>query len=556
MRDTLSKLKYIMSDKERQGIAGLIVMMFIGGVLELIGVAGVFPVISNIVKESDKSNSYMITLCVILIGIYVVKNLYLAFMYRTIFAYVYKGRSALGTRLFNIYMREPYSFHLNRNVATIQRAVRSDVDGCYAVIKNLLQIAAEGIICLVLCGLLFYTDWKMSLFLMALLLVCCGVTIVASKKTVKKLGQEEMKYSDAMNRWIITGAGGIKEITVLERQQYFTDGFEDNSKASARCNRRQQLLALLPRMVTETVCIAGIMIWIIILVVSGKNLENAIPTLAVFAVSAFRLLPSVGKINSLMTEYHFYKPRVDFIYEDLKDIENASYKADEKTENVHFESGIELKNVSFKYDGTDKLILDNVSLTISKGESIGIAGPSGEGKTTLIDVILGLLNDYSGDILIDKKNIKENIKGWHNILGYVPQEIYLSDDTIRNNIAFGINANDIDDERINEAIKNAQLDKFISELPDGLDTIVGERGVKLSGGQRQRIGIARALYNSPKVLVMDEATSALDNETESAVMEAIEALHGKITMIIIAHRLSTIEKCDRVYRIEDGKVNL
>lgn len=556
MRDTLSKLKYIMSDKERQGIAGLIVMMFIGGVLELIGVAGVFPVISNIVKESDKSNSYMITLCVILIGIYVVKNLYLAFMYRTIFAYVYKGRSALGTRLFNIYMREPYSFHLNRNVATIQRAVRSDVDGCYAVIKNLLQIAAEGIICLVLCGLLFYTDWKMSLFLMALLLVCCGVTIVASKKTVKKLGQEEMKYSDAMNRWIITGAGGIKEITVLERQQYFTDGFESNSKASARCNRRQQLLALLPRMVTETVCIAGIMIWIIILVVSGKNLENAIPTLAVFAVSAFRLLPSVGKINSLMTEYHFYKPRVDFIYEDLKDIENASYNADKKAEDVHFESGIELKNVSFKYDGTDKLILDNVSLTISKGESIGIAGPSGEGKTTLIDVILGLLNDYDGDILIDKKNIKENIKGWHNILGYVPQEIYLSDDTIRNNIAFGINANDIDDERINMAIKNAQLDKFISELPDGLDTIAGERGVKLSGGQRQRIGIARALYNSPKVLVMDEATSALDNETESAVMEAIEALHGKITMIIIAHRLSTIEKCDRVYRIEDGKVNL
>ena len=556
MRQTIAKLKCILPSEDQHKIIGLVFLMFIGGILELIGVAGVFPIISAITMERVANLKVIVTMCAILVAVYFIKNIYLMFMYKTIFAFVYNGRSKLSTRLFNVYMKEKYEFHLSRNFSLIQRAVRGDVDGCYIVVRDLLQILSEMIICLILCGLLLFTDPVMALFLSLFMLLCIGTVLVISKRSIKKIGEAEMYHVGKMNQWLMQGIGGIKEIHLSGKENYFVDKYEAHSNISARCNSKQQVLVLMPRMFTETVCIAGIMLWIVISTLNGQNLLELVPTIAVFAVAAFRLLPSVGKINALISECQFFKPRIDFIYEDISGIdENISHETAD-IGNLEFNTNLSVENLTFRYANTDKDIFSGISLVIDYGESVGIVGPSGAGKTTLIDVIMGLLSPQDGDIKVDDISIYEKLKSWQRLIGYVPQSIYLSDDTIRANIAFGVPEDEIDDSLVWDVIRKAQLENFVEELPDGINTLVGDRGVRLSGGQRQRIGIARALYNRPEVLILDEATSALDSDTETAVMDAIEHLHGKLTMIIIAHRTSTLKQCDKIYRVENGKVSL
>lgn len=562
MKETINKLFFILQKEEKKKIPLLIILMFIGGILELLGVAGIFPIISSITEGTVTNNNNIVLMCVLLIVVYIIKNLFLTFMYKSIYSFVYCGRSRLATSLFDFYMNEPYSFHLYRNISVIQRAVRSDVDGVFNVVRALLQMTSELIICMILGILLFFTDVKMALYLVIILGFCMGMVLLISKKIVKRLGQEEMYNAVMLNQWLMQGISGIKETKLLSRESYFVNEFNKYSEASANCTKKQQLIAQLPRMMTESVCIIAVMLWIIIISVSGGNLLNTIPTLAVFAVAAFRLLPSIGKINGLLSEYHFYKSRVDFVYEDLNDVKNTlvisdtsqKMKEDNNNYTLKFEDIISVENVSFKYNNTEKFILDGVSLDIPVGSSIGIIGPSGAGKTTFVDVMMGLLEIESGDVKVDGRSIYENIASWYQLIGYVPQVIYLADDSIKKNIAFGLSDDEIDDQRIIEVIKEAQMTEFIEQLAEGVDTVVGDRGIRLSGGQRQRIGIARALYNKPEILILDEATSSLDNETETAVMNSIEALHGKVTMIVIAHRLSTIQSCDKVYRVENAKI--
>lgn len=551
---TIKKISSLLSKREKSKIAYLTILMVIGGFLELLGVAGIFPLISAITegRVSDINNITMLSLG--LLCVYVIKNLFLMYMYSQVYKFVYDGRSKLATRLLEQYMKEDYEFHLGRNMAVIQRAVRSDVDGFYHLVRCLLQLMSELIICVVLAALLFVSDFWMALFLVVLLGLCVSTVVVISRKKAKKLGADDMVAGSKMNQWLMQGIGGIKEIKLLSREDYFVNSFKEYSDKSSDNQRKQQVLIQLPRLLTETVSIGAVLLWLVIAAAYGMDLLSIVPTLAVFAVAAFRLLPSVGKINGLLADYNFYRPRVDFIYEDMHGVQEITEcnKSDDKI--ISFNESIELSDVSFAYAGTDKYILDKVSLSIARGESVGVVGPSGAGKTTLVDVIMGLLKICAGDIKVDGVPVFEGLSSWQRLIGYVPQNIYLSDDSIRHNIAFGIPDEEIDDDRISECIKEARLSDLISDLSEGVETVIGDRGIRLSGGQRQRIAIARALYFRPEVLVLDEATSSLDNDTEAAVMEAIEALHGKVTMIVVAHRLSTIEKCDKVYRVEDGKV--
>ena len=551
---TIKKISSLLSKREKSKIAYLTILMVIGGFLELLGVAGIFPLISAITegRVSDINNITMLSLG--LLCVYVIKNLFLMYMYSQVYKFVYDGRSKLATRLLEQYMKEDYEFHLGRNMAVIQRAVRSDVDGFYHLVRCLLQLMSELIICVVLAALLFVSDFWMALFLVVLLGLCVSTVVVISRKKAKKLGADDMVAGSKMNQWLMQGIGGIKEIKLLSREDYFVNSFKEYSDKSSDNQRKQQVLIQLPRLLTETVSIGAVLLWLVIAAAYGMDLLSIVPTLAVFAVAAFRLLPSVGKINGLLADYNFYRPRVDFIYEDMHGVQEITEcnKSDDKI--ISFNESIELSDVSFAYAGTDKYILDKVSLSIARGESVGVVGPSGAGKTTLVDVIMGLLKISAGDIKVDGVSVFEGLSSWQRLIGYVPQNIYLSDDSIRHNIAFGIPDEEIDDDRISECIKEARLLDLVSGLSEGVETVIGDRGIRLSGGQRQRIAIARTLYFRPEVLVLDEATSSLDNDTEAAVMEAIEALHGKVTMIVVAHRLSTIEKCDKVYRVEDGKV--
>ncbi len=557
MKALLKKISYILNGGEKGKLILLFFLMLIGAALEMAGVSLVFPMISLITGEGSRDAVRVAELAALLIIIYFVKNLFLTGMYAAIFRFVYNGATRLSSRMMEAYLSADYAFHLNKNAAAIDAAIRYDSESVYKMMKAMLQLAAEVIICIVLAVWLLFTDVAMSLFLFVLVGSVCGLFLVFSKKTTKRLGKEDIRIREQTERQVLTAFGGIKEVKLLGREDYFLENVTEHSRELAKNNRRQQLLLQLPRLLVETVCISGVMCIILFEVIRGEDITQLIPKLGVFAVAAFRLLPSVGKINALTSEVLFYRAAADAVYEDLEELETLGRDKElpeEAAAPVSWEKSLTAEKLAFRYTKDGPEVLSGCSLEIPYGAAVGLIGPSGAGKTTLADLLMGMLHPVSGRILADGEDIEKGLRSWQRQIGYVPQNIYLSDDTIRANVAFGLREDEIDDERVWKVLKQAQLEDFVKESPDGLNMQVGERGVRLSGGQRQRIAIARALYHDPQLLVFDEATSALDNDTEEAVMQAIDALHGSRTMIIIAHRLTTIRSCDLVYRVEAGKV--
>ena len=335
--------------------------------------------------------------------------------------------------------------------------------------------------------------------------------------------------------------------------------YYETGKVGANVGRTYAVMNNIPRLLIETVFIVGVLTFIIIYMKGGGNVASMVSTLAAFGVAAMRVLPSVNRINTYITEISYNQPSLDFVYQNLRegmktDAMLAQRRAYSQKEKLELKDKIELNHISFHYPDSDKNIFTDAHMEVPKGKSVGIMGTSGAGKSTIVDILLGLLHAQEGEITCDGVDIFTNYESWLAQIGYIPQSIYLIDESIRDNIAFGIDADKIDEKRIWEVLEEAQLKEFVEELPNGLDTTIGDRGVRLSGGQRQRIGIARALYHDPEILVFDEATSALDNDTEAAVMDAVNSFRGKKTMIIIAHRLNTIEKCDIIYKVEEGKL--
>ena len=573
----VKKLRYVFDRKDKIKLVGLAILIVIGSVLELLAVAVFNPFIEVLMQTSSIEDDsflklffthihlngieqYLVVLSALIAVIYLVKNIYLSFLQNVILSFSYTTRMNLATRLLTTYMNEPYTFHLSKNIAEMQRCLQSDTSQFMSLINSCLQLTVEMVTCLALAAYLFHTSHSITVVIGVLLLLCIGLFFMISKKVSSRLGRQNENYNAKLFQWINQSLGGIKELKILQREEYFIDSYKTNYKKLIWGARVNELIAALPKYIVETVAMVGLVFAIIIKLLFGHGaLETFIPQIAVFAVAAFRLLPSVGRVNAYINSIMYNKASLDMIYDDLKEIDSEPVQEiewQEKKEKWIFTKGVTVEHVSYHYPDSDVEVLHDISLEIPKGKTVALIGPSGAGKTTLADIILGLLPPVSGVVRMDQHNVYENLRSWREKLGYIPQSIYLSDDTIRNNVAFGIYEAQIDDNAIWKALEKAQLKEFVQGLENGLDTYVGDRGVRLSGGQRQRIGIARALYHDPEILVLDEATSALDSSTEQAVMESIESLQGLKTMIIIAHRLTTIKNADLVYEVSGGNVTL
>lgn len=570
----LKKINYVLDRKQKINLGILLIIIFIGAFVELLGVSAVMPLI-NVAMQPETihekwyfiliskytgitdANQMVLFLAVLLIIIYILKNIYVMAMYSLQYHFVFNNQQRLSVRMMKSYMQQDYLFHVSKNVAEFQRNITSDVNGFFTVALNVLQFLAEFSVSTVLVIFLLIQDWVSTIAVAALLFLFMGIFTIFFKKVLVKIGEESRKANVLVTKWLFQAFSGIKEIKVANKESFFITNYDKNYKDCARVQRQQSILTYLPKPVMETVCICSLMLAMIIkIAVMKSDIVSFVTTLSVFAVAAFRMLPSFNKITGYISSMMFNKPAIDSVYKDLKEIEQfmgQKIVRHEDTISITLNKSIQFNDVSFHYSESDKWILKDANLEIQKNTSVALIGASGAGKTTAADLILGILEPQEGTVTIDGVDIKKCMKSWHEDIGYIPQVIYLMDDNIRANVAFGIPEEEIDDAAIEKALREAQLDQFVHALPDGLDTMIGDRGVKLSGGQRQRIGIARALYRNPNVLVLDEATSALDSDTEREVMEAIDGLHGTRTLIVIAHRLSTLRKCDKIYEVGNSR---
>jgi ABC-type multidrug transport system fused ATPase/permease subunit len=572
MKGILEKINYIYTRRQKVRFVILFFMIIIAGMLETLGVSAVLPLISVVLTPElvetnrfysfiaqifhiDTAADFVVLMALSLIGIYIIKNIYLALQFWVQLRFLTNCRTDVSTRLMKCYVEQDYLFHVEHNVADLNRNVTSDVVLFFDLIKACMNFLSEIITLAFILAYLLWTDYVTTILLVVILGVFMCVVYIILKKFQVKFGEEARKSTGDVSKWVLQTFGGIKEIKAFNRENYFLKHYNEAYKVNIDMGVRSNLMSQYPRYIFETVCISSILAVVCIRIRMGVDLVAFATSLSAFIVAAVRILPSFNRLTSYIGTIMYSKSAMDNIYNDLKEqemLDSQRLQEGSKDGELTFNNALRVENLYFKYPKGEENIFDGASVEILKKQSVAFIGSSGAGKSTFADIVLGLLKPDSGKVSVDGYDIFECINSWHHMVGYIPQVIYLMDDTIRNNILFG--ADDKNDESLWECLKLAQLDDFVKNLPKGLDTEVGDRGVRLSGGQRQRIGIARALYNKPELLILDEATSALDNETESAVMEAVENLHGHTTMIIIAHRLSTISHCDKVYEVSDGKI--
>ncbi len=570
------KINYILTKKQKFHLILLFIVILIGTALELLGVSAILPLIDVVMNpdviesnqylyfikkmfDIDSIKGFILFVSLSLVVIYIVKNLYLVFMNSTMLRFTKNCQVFLSTRIMDVYVKQDYLFHVTHNTAELQRNISYDVSQFIQFVNSSLQLLTEMSVCVVLVIFLIMQDVFTTLAVAGILSIFIIGTATVLKNVLGELG-EKGRIVGAMGTQIsLQIFQGIKDIKVFNREEFFINTYSENAIENAGLQRKQQLYNYLPKPIMESICICGLLATLSIKIYFGEvnEIERFIPVLSVFAIAAFRMLPSFNRITGYMGSIMYAKPSVSALYDDLIHVELLEKNTGQEIieGDLKFRNEITIKDVYFSYPNKEKNVLEGVSFSISKNSSVAIIGPSGAGKTTLVDILLGILKPQKGLITVDDKDIFSNIGNWHSMVGYIPQEIYLIDDSIRRNIAFGMEEEDIDNQAIERAIREAQLDGFIKELPAGIESRVGERGVMLSGGQRQRIGIARALYHNPSVLVLDEATSALDNATEAAVMEAINSFQGNKTLIVIAHRLTTIRNCDCIYEVRDGRIS-
>lgn len=567
--NTPQKLWYLLTTKQRRTAVVLLGLMLIGVVLETLGIGLIIPALA-LMTQGDLADKYpalapwlsnlgnwsqeqlVIGGLLILIVVYTIKALFLAFLAWRQAQFVFRLRANLSQRLFAGYLRQPYTFHLQNNSAQLIRNTIGQVADITNVIQKSLMLITEILVLLGISALLLAVEPLGALLVMSILGMAGWGFNQFTHSYILSWGKA-LQYHDGLRiQHLQQGLGGAKDVKLLGRESDFLDQYWVHNIGSASVGQRQDVLGALPRLWLELLAVAGLVTLVLAMIWQGKPLELLLPTLGLFAAAAFRIMPSINRVINAIQAVHYALPVIDTLHGELRLFDAT--KLPQHGQPLPFKNMLTLDQVSFQYPSADSQALHGISLVIPRGTSVGFIGGSGAGKSTLVDVILGLLSPQGGTIKIDGIDIQENLRGWQNQIGYVSQSIFLTDDTLRRNVAFGLPDDQIDEAAVWRAILAAQLEQFVNELPQGIDTLVGERGIRLSGGQRQRIGIARALYHDPQVLVLDEATSSLDNATEYGVMEAVRALQGDKTILIVAHRLSTVEHCDRLFRLERGKL--
>lgn len=575
-----TKLKCILDKKQKRQFIVLGIMIFFGGILETLGVSAMIPAVSVIMDPEELteliheyepleniyqflniqySGQLVVILLTALMAIFVIKNIYSLFVVYRQNSFITRTRNRMISRVMREFLNRPYEDYLGADIPTVFRLTDSDIPQSFSLLLALLQLASELTVSVLIFAVLVIIDWRMTLFIMVIFGGMTLLIIKVLKPKLNAIGKKNQSIQSRIAKWRIQAIYGLKDVKVLNREEFFVRNYYESGKIGANVARNYAVLNNVPRLLIETVFVVSILAFILLYILNGGNTDYLITTISAFGLAAIRIMPSFTRINTYVTEISYTQPSLDFLYQNLQegmktDAHLAVEKEKKSSPKLSLQEKIELKGITFAYPGTEKNIFSDASMQVTKGKSVGIIGVSGVGKSTIVDILLGLLHAGKGSITCDGRDIFENYESWLAQIGYIPQAIYLVDESIRDNIAFGIDREKIDEERIWKVLEEAQLSEFVKSLPEGVDTTIGDRGVRLSGGQRQRIGIARALYHNPEILVFDEATSALDNDTEKAVMDAVNSFHGKKTMIIIAHRLNTIAKCDIIYKVEDGKL--
>lgn len=570
----MAKLKEIMSENQSFQIIAIVIMMIIGAFLNTLGVSMIVPLVMIVTKPGImEQNSIVKMVCELfhihtertlllmviggLIAIFIIKGFFLLVEYHIQFKFVHKNKINMQKQLLNIYLHKSYEYFLNISYSEVLQNITNNINAAFTIFSHTLGFFTEMVVSLFLLVTIFLINPKMTLLVSIILLLLILFLAKVIRPILEREGRKRNSYGAKMSTWLLQAVHGIKEIKIAGKEAYFLNNYIDAGIKSMEAERKNAILNSAPRILIESFSVSAMLLGIAVMILTGNDIETILPALATFAMAAVRLMPSAHRMLVYMNEVSYYEPALDQLvstFQTLKNEENEIDKDLSQQNRISLKKEILMSGISYHYPNMEKNVLTDASMCIPIGLSIGIVGVSGAGKTTIVDILLGLLKPQEGIILADGEDISSFYEEWLSHIGYIPQMIFMLDDTIRRNVAFGILDENIDDKKVWEALEEAQLAEFVRSLSKKLDTQIGERGVRLSGGQRQRIGVARALYTEPDLLVFDEATSALDNETEAAMIESINHLHGKKTLVIIAHRLHTIEGCDIIYRVVDGKV--
>lgn len=605
IKNILKRTLYVLDKPQKILCIFVFLLTCIGAAFECLGVSAIIPLVSAVQDPALIMNSaffkshpslsaltYNEVIGIIGAGVillYIAKNLYFIFMSWIRVKFSGKIGREISVKLFASYLSRGYEFFLNINYGQFCRGVVGDTSAVSSVIFSILSLVAEILTIACICIFMFFADWSIALVVLVLAIVCVLLIFFLFRKKMFEAGVEARKYSIKIDQALAQSFLGVKDVLLLRKQKHFIGEYERNKIEVQKLECKQTVAKESPSYIIEGICVSGLMLAVCVRIILKGTDPHFIAVLAAFAVGAFRVLPSLGRISSALNTLTGLLPSIDALYEHVLQREayvrehpeasfiaadkklkweiiskDAQYSNDDTLgegreyapNEDKFHTSLELRNISFRYSEELGYVLRNVNLTIKKGQAIALIGTSGAGKSTLADILLGLLIPQEGGVYMDGDKITDIPERWAATIGYVPQSVFLADISIRENVAFGERVENIDDDRVREALERAELKEFIDTLPDGMETAVGDRGVRLSGGQRQRIAIARALYHRPEILVLDEATSALDNETETAIMSAIDSLQGQVTMIIVAHRLTTVKNCDVIYEVNQTGLHI